>query len=66
MSPPPLRDPTWHGADEAVRVAFRRTTLRRTLVIAFIVGTLLSIVNRADVIARGDAGTMTWMRIAVN
>jgi hypothetical protein len=56
----------WHTAGEAVRVSFRPSTLCRTVVIALIVGTLLSVVNQADVIVRGDADAVTWARIVVN
>ncbi len=56
----------WRTAGEAVRVSFRPSTLRRTVVIALIVGTLLSVVNQADVIVRGHADAVTWARIVVN
>ena len=59
-------DETWRTAGEAVRLACRPSTLRRTIFIAVVVGTLLSVVNQADVVAGGDADTTTWMRIAVN
>lgn len=59
-------DETWSSARVALRVAVRPGTLRRTVVIAAIVGTLLSVVNQADVIARGDTDTTTWIRIAMN
>lgn len=65
-SAPASTDPTWRNAREAVRLASRPTTLRKTLVIAAIVGTLLSVVNQGDVIVRGDADSIMWMRIAVN
>ena len=56
----------WATPREALRVACLPTTLRRTLVIAVIVGTLLSIVNQADVIIHGDATAVTWIRVSVN
>ena len=40
--------------------------LRRTLVIALVVGTILSIVNQAYVVAAGQADTATWLRTAAN
>jgi hypothetical protein len=30
------------------------------------VGTLLSVVNQGEVVAAGDAGAGTWVRVAVN
>lgn len=56
----------WANPREALRVACLPGTLRRTLVIAAIVGTLLSIVNQGDVIIRGDADALTWIRVVVN
>ena len=61
-----VRTPVWATPREALRVALHTDTLRRTLVIAAIVGTLLSLVNQADVIIRGDANTVTWIRVVVN
>jgi hypothetical protein len=45
---------------------FLRTTLRRTVRIALIVGTLLSLINQGTVIAGGDATAATWLRVAAN
>ncbi len=56
----------WRTAGEALRLSFRTSTLRRTVVIALIVGTLLSLVNQADVIVSGNADAVTWVRIVVN
>lgn len=62
----PIATPSWTTVGEAVRLSFRPRTLRRTLVIAAIVGTLLSVINQGDVMMRGDATTVTWLRIAAN
>lgn len=56
----------WSSARDALRLALRPSTLRRTVVIAVIVGTLLSIVNQGDVLLRGDATTVTWLRVLAN
>jgi hypothetical protein len=58
--------PTWGTPFEALRLVFLRTTLRRTIRIALVVGTLLSLINQAGVIFGGDASAVTWIRVAAN
>ena len=41
-------------------------TLRKTVRIALIVGTLLSLINQGHLIAAGDASAVTWIRVAAN
>ncbi len=45
----------------ALRTCLEPRHLRRTLTIAAVVGTVLTAINQADVIARGDA---TWLTVA--
>lgn len=40
--------------------------LRRTITIALIVGTLLTLVNQGAVILGGDATAATWVRTGLN
>jgi hypothetical protein len=40
--------------------------LRKTLKIAVIVGTLLSLINQGSVIAGGGATPATWVRVGFN
>jgi hypothetical protein len=54
------------SAREALRICLRREHLRRTLRIALVVGTILTIINQADVILRGDATAVTWIKGALN
>ncbi len=56
----------WSTPREALRLAFQRTTLRRTARIALVVGTLLSLINQGSVIAGGDATAATWARVGAN
>jgi hypothetical protein len=65
VATPPLAV-SWSTPGEAVRLCFRRRTLRRTLTIAAVVGTILSLVNQASVIAGGDATVVTWVRVGAN
>jgi hypothetical protein len=58
--------PTWSTPGEAARLWFAPSTLRKTLTIAAIVGTLLSLLNQGSVILGGDATTVTWLRVAGN
>lgn len=51
---------------ETLRICLRREHLRRTIRIALVVGTLLTIINQADVILGGDATTVTWIKAALN
>ena len=57
---------TWVTPREAFALAFRRATLRRTLRIALLVGTILSVVNQGSVIAGGDASLATSLRVGAN
>jgi hypothetical protein len=51
---------------DALRIVLRREHLRRTLRIALVVGTILTAINQADVIAGGDATLVTWIKTAAN
>ena len=42
-----------------------RPHLRRTIVIALIVGTILFAINQLDVVLRGDATAAVWIKAAV-
>ncbi len=54
------------GTREALAYCLRRTHLRRTTRIAFVVGLLLTAVNQGAVILGGDASTLTWVRSVAN
>jgi hypothetical protein len=51
---------------EALRICFRREHLRRTVKIALVVGTILTLINQLDVILRGDATSITLVRAGLN
>lgn len=57
---------SWGTPREAVRVWFLRTTLRKTVKIALVVGTILSVINQGSVILDGKATVATWARVAAN
>jgi len=51
---------------EALRICARREHLRRTVKIALVVGTILTLINQLDVILRGDADVLTWVKCGLN
>jgi hypothetical protein len=51
---------------QALRICFRREHLRRTVKIALVVGTILTLINQLDVIVKGDATTITWVKAGLN
>jgi hypothetical protein len=53
-------------AREAVRICARPEHLRRTLRIALVVGVILTLINQADVVIRGDATGLTWVKVGLN
>ncbi len=57
---------TWSTPLEALGIVFTRTTLRKTIRIALVVGTILSLINQAGVIFGGDATAVTWIRVGAN
>jgi hypothetical protein len=51
---------------DALHYCMQRQHLRRTLVIALAVGTVLTAVNQLDVILRGEASSSVPLKIAAN
>lgn len=54
------------GLREGLAFCLRRRHLRRTATIALCVGTLLTLINHADVIVAGDATALTAIKVAAN
>jgi hypothetical protein len=50
----------------ALAYCARREHLRRTLRIALVVGIVLTMINQLDVIARGEASSLTWVKCGLN
>ncbi len=57
---------SWRTPAEALRLCFLRTTLRKTVKIALVVGTILSLINQSGVIFDGRATYLTWIRVGAN
>jgi hypothetical protein len=51
---------------DAARIVTQRKHLRSTVRIALAVGTILTLINQGDVIIRGDATAITWIKVALN
>ena len=54
------------GWRAALAYGLRREHLRRTVRIALVVGIVLTAVNQLDVILRGDATPITWIKCGTN
>jgi hypothetical protein len=51
---------------EALRICFRREHLRRTIRIALVVGTILTLINQLDIILKGNTDALTWVKCGLN
>jgi hypothetical protein len=56
------RAPTWRSWREAIGVIVYPPHLRKTVLIALAVGTILFGINQLDVVLRGDATTAVWIK----
>jgi glycine cleavage system aminomethyltransferase T len=57
--------PTWRTARDALGVVTYGPHLRRTIAIALVVGTVLFAINQLDVVLRGDATKVVWIKSAI-
>jgi hypothetical protein len=57
--------PTWTTWREALAVVTYRPHLRKTVTIALVVGTILFAINQLDVVLRGEATAVVWIKSAV-
>jgi hypothetical protein len=51
---------------DSLEIVFRREHLRKTLKIALIVGCVLTTINQLDVFVKGDATTLTFIKMGLN
>ncbi len=56
---------TWSGWHEARAIVSHPPHLRRTIGIAFVVGTILVAINQLDVVLRGEATPAVWVKVAL-
>lgn len=59
-------DLSWSRHRDALKLFLRGVTVRAAWPTALVVGTVLSLANQGAVIAAGDAGLQTWLRVAFN
>lgn len=57
--------PTWSTWREALRVVFSSTYLRRTVLVALVVGTILFAINQLDVVLEHNATAATYLKSAI-
>ena len=62
---PSLEPASWETSREALGVVLMRRHLRRTATTALVVGTLLFCINQLDVVLRGDATALVWVKVGV-
>ena len=58
--------PTWTRPAEIPGVCLDRRNLRQCIAAAAVVGTILFLINQADVVFSGRAGTDTWVKIGLS
>jgi membrane protein required for beta-lactamase induction len=60
-----VTEPTWTNWHEALRVVVYRPYLKRTLLVALIVGSVLFVINHLDEVLRGQASLNVWIKVVV-
>ena len=61
----PSSRPVWSTWREIPKVCLYPPHLMRTISIALIVGSVLFVINQLDVVLRGDATTVVWLKSAL-
>jgi hypothetical protein len=51
---------------QTLDIVFRRENLRRTIKIALVVGTILTVINQLDVFITGPITALTWVKTGLN
>jgi hypothetical protein len=51
---------------DSLSIVMRPEHLRRTIKIALVVGTILFLINQADVVVRGNATVTTWIKVGLS
>ena len=63
MRTEPVR--SWSQWGQISAVCFHPPNLRMSLIVAAVVGTILLVINQLDVLLRGQATPLVWMKIAL-
>ena len=64
-APDPASAPTWSSFAEAAQVVALPANLRKTILIALLVGTVLFAINQLDVVLSGRAAGSLWMKVGL-
>jgi hypothetical protein len=56
---------TWQSWREAVQLSLRPRSLRSTLAVALLVGTVLFAINQLDVVLAGRATGWVWLKVGL-
>lgn len=57
--------PTWTRISDIPTVCLDRQNLSRCIVVALVVGTILFLINQADVVIAGRATSTTWIKVGL-
>ncbi len=60
-----MTQPTWTNWQEALRVVVYGPYLKRTLLVALIVGSVLFAINHLDEVLRGQASLTVWTKVVI-
>ncbi len=60
-----VTQPTWTNWHEALRVVMYRPYLKRTLLVALIVGSVLFAINHLDEVLQGHASSTVWTKVVI-
>ena len=55
----------WSTSGEAWAIICKSSNLKNTITVALIVGTILFIINQLDVILRGEATWVVWLKVVL-
>lgn len=55
----------WSNWREALDICVDARHLRRSLAVAVVVGTILGLINQADLVVTGRATALVWFKLAV-
>jgi hypothetical protein len=57
--------PGWRTPADALRVVAHAPNLRRTVLTALVVGSVLFVINHLDTVLGGTAGVATWVKAGI-
>jgi hypothetical protein len=60
-----VRSPTWASWREVPSVCGYPPHLRKTALVALVVGTVLFLINQLDVVLSGHATGLVWLKVAL-